>query len=663
MFSQHIIEKIKNAISLICLLIIIAPLLTACGSSSGGSDGNDGPTEKKLERITIERVSENNVLAYHEALSDTIVTFKAIGYYDDGSHGNITSAVQWISANPTLASFDSSAQLKTHKIGKTNIVAKINDITSTWPISILKPISITLSPSIKPEDFDNNQILYVPKGTSITLESIVEWSDGSKRDGKGYVSWMIDNTSFAQDIYEKNRFRAVGSFGEISYLNTTFCGIRSNTVSLEITNSQLKKIVIGLGSDSKKETQLKNVLYGTSRKFTAFGVYQDPDNSQASHSINITKDVKWTSSNPDIFYNKNNSNVFTAYSRTANSSAVISAKMFNLESNPQELTTANATLSNIEIVSPNKSEKLISGIETSLYAVGHYLLESDSSESIAADLTPFVNWSTSDEESLKQVDSNTFLPSTYFGRASVTVQTTDKKNKSSKEFVISPGKLEKITISEIHNYPNPTEIPLYKSRTFKAIGVYSVGDKLDKLSFDITKRVSWQLEQPELKNPFIQKEDKNTIEAIGLTQGPAELTAISLTNDIQSNTLYLTSFPFKTEFKLRELTFSLSPLMTNGDTSKFVFENDNIWGVEEWQSANESCKEAGKKLVTEKQLIMIEKTIGSLGFAYGWPTSKAKYWTSTHTDKINHHISRNLSIGGGSYEEENTTKNFSICVN
>lgn len=253
MFSQHIIEKIKNAISLICLLIIIAPLLTACGSSSGGSDGNDGPTEKKLERITIERVSENNVLAYHEALSDTIVTFKAIGYYDDGSHGNITSAVQWISANPTLASFDSSAQLKTHKIGKTNIVAKINDITSTWPISILKPISITLSPSIKPEDFDNNQILYVPKGTSITLESIVEWSDGSKRDGKGYVSWMIDNTSFAQDIYEKNRFRAVGSFGEISYLNTTFCGIRSNTVSLEITNSQLKKIVIGLGSDSKKK--------------------------------------------------------------------------------------------------------------------------------------------------------------------------------------------------------------------------------------------------------------------------------------------------------------------------------------------------------------------------------------------------------------------------
>ncbi|WP_419207265.1 hypothetical protein ACN08N_17960 [Photobacterium leiognathi subsp. mandapamensis] len=232
---QHIKNTIKNSITLTFIFITIISTLAACGGSS--SDSNDDASKKKLEKITIEQVSENNVLEPNEALLNTALIFKAIGHYNDGSSANITSSVQWISNDPALASFVKPSQLQTHKIGQTNIVAKVNNIIATWPISILEPIAITVSPSIKSATFDNNQMVYVPKGTSITLESIVEWSDHSKRDGANYVSWMEDDTSFAQDFSEKNRFRAVGNFGDITSLTASFHGVSSNTISLEVSAS------------------------------------------------------------------------------------------------------------------------------------------------------------------------------------------------------------------------------------------------------------------------------------------------------------------------------------------------------------------------------------------------------------------------------------------
>ncbi|KJG38504.1 hypothetical protein UA32_08650 [Photobacterium angustum] len=661
MLLQKIKNKIKIPISITLIFIIVTSTLTACG---GGNDSNTDPVKKQLKKITIERTfKEQDGLNANEALTNITFELKAIGHYSDGSSDNITASTQWISSDPTIANFKNASLLHTNKIGKINVTAQVNNITAVWPLSILEPVAITITPSLKSADFDNTQMTFVPRGTSITLDTIVEWSDNSKRDGANFVSWMLNDTSFAQDFTQSNRFRAVGNYGEITSLTASFQGVSSDAISLEVSDETLQKIIINSTPSSKNTPLISGVLYGTSRTFTAIGIYQETNNNQVTHAINITKDVEWTSSAPSIFDNIDNSNVFTAYSGVVNSKALISAKMFDVESNKQELTIADAALSQINIIGPNQSGNLINGVETTLSAIGHYHPEADSSKDITADLTPFVTWSSSNEEILKQVDNNTFLPSANFGKAWITAQIKDTTYKSVKEFSISPGKLENITIFEIHNYPEPNAIPLNQTRTYKAMGIYSIDNSGETISLDITKHVYWQLDQTNLNNPFIQEENRNTIKAIGLTDTPSKLTAKGLTlNDVQSNTLELTSFRFKKEFTMGKLKFSLSPLMMDRYNTELIDENGNIWGTGKWETANTSCQKMGKELATEEQLITLVKTIGSPTLGYGWPALRANYWTSTTTDNINQHISKNLFVGGGSYEEDDTTYNYSVCV-
>ncbi|WP_318517367.1 adhesion domain-containing protein [Photobacterium leiognathi] len=652
---QHIKNTIKNSITLTFIFITIISTLAACGGSS--SDSNDDASKKKLEKITIEQVSENNVLEPNEALLNTALIFKAIGHYNDGSSANITSSVQWISNDPALASFVKPSQLQTHKIGQTNIVAKVNNITATWPISILEPIAITVSPSIKSATFDNNQMVYVPKGTSITLESIVEWSDHSKRDGANYVSWMEDDTSFAQDFSEKNRFRAVGNFGDITSLTASFHGVSSNTISLEVSDATLQKIIISSTTSSKNAPLISGVLYGTSRTFTAMGIYQDIDNNKVSKEIDITKDVEWTSSAPNIFYNINNSNIFTAYSGTANSKAIISAKMFNVESNQQELTIADATLSHIDIVAPNKSGKLINGIETTLSAVGYYYLESNNSKSVTADLTSFMTWSSSDEKILKKIGHHTFLPAGNFVSASITANISDSAFSTSRKFNVNAGILKNITISEIHQYP--LIVPLNKTRTFKAIGDYITDESSDIISLDITNNVSWQLDQEQLPSSFVQA--RNLVLAASVTDIPAHIYATSINeNKMTSNVETLTSTYVRKELSVMGTTFSLSELMFDNNINNYVLEDGAMWGVGTWQQSNASCQLLGKRLATEYELNILQTAIDDIKEAYGWPVN-TNYWTNTasETDK---HISKKLTHSGESYTEEDTTFNLSACV-
>ncbi|WP_305404550.1 adhesion domain-containing protein [Photobacterium leiognathi] len=651
---QHIKNTIKNSITLTFIFITIISTLAACGGSS--SDSNDDASKKKLEKITIEQVSENNVLEPNEALLNTALIFKAIGHYNDGSSANITSSVQWISNDPALASFVKPSQLQTHKIGQTNIVAKVNNITATWPISILEPIAITVSPSIKSATFDNNQMVYVPKGTSITLESIVEWSDHSKRDGANYVSWMEDDTSFAQDFSEKNRFRAVGNFGDITSLTASFHGVSSNTISLEVSDATLQKIIISSTTSSKNAPLISGVLYGTSRTFTAMGIYQDIDNNKVSKEIDITKDVEWASSAPNIFYNINNSNIFTAYSGTANSKAIISAKMFNVESNQQELTIADATLNHIDIVAPNKSGKLINGIETTLSAVGYYL-ESNNSKSVTADLTSFMTWSSSDEKILKKIGHHTFLPAGNFVSASITANISDSAFSTSRKFNVNTGILKNITISEIHQYP--LIVPLNKTRTFKAIGDYITDGSSDIISLDITNNVSWQLDQEQLPSSFVQA--RNLVLAASVTDIPVHIYATSINeNKMTSNVETLTSTYVRKEFSVMGTTFSLSELMFDNNINNYVFEDGAMWGVGTWQQSNTNCQQLGKRLATEYELNILQTAIDDIKEAYGWPVN-TNYWTNTasETDK---HISKKLTHNGESYTEEDTTFNLSACV-
>ncbi|WP_244156093.1 adhesion domain-containing protein [Photobacterium angustum] len=498
---------------------------------------------------------------------------------------------------------------------------------------------------------------FVPRGTSITLDTIVEWSDNSKRNGNNYVSWMLNDTSFAQDLSEDNRFRAVGNFGEITSLTASIHGVSSNVISLEVSDATLKNITI----KSTNTSQSSDVLYGTSRGFTAIGTYQI--DSVTTKDINITNDVEWISDAPNIFYNINNSNIFTAYSTTANSKATISAKMINIKSNQQELTIADALLDSIEIVGPDKSDTLINGVEASFSAIGHYtsaISDSITGLHITADLTSFVSWSSSDQTILKQTGYNTFLPQRNFKTALITAEVTDNNSSTAKRFNIKPGTLTNITISEIHQYP--LSVPLKRTRIFKAMGDYITEESSDVISLDITNNVNWHLDQEQAPNSFVQA--GNIVIAQLLTNTPVTIYATSTNKSkITSNKEALTSIYVQKEFSVMGITFSLSELMLDVNNPQFVNEKETNWGVGTWQQSNISCQGLEKRLATEHELNILQTTIDDLKEAYGWPIYAANYWTSTvPSTKTNTHISKDLTHTGESYTEEDATFNFSVCV-
>ncbi|WP_373959867.1 adhesion domain-containing protein [Vibrio gigantis] len=663
MLSQNIKNNIKKSISLMFILFIVIPSLTGCGGGSG--DSKDDSHTKRLEKITIEEVSHNNILESNEALLGTTLTFKAIGYYDDESTSDITSSVQWVSSDTKFASFDKPPQLKTHQIGQTTIIAKATNISATWSLSILEPVAITVSPRLKPLGFDNDQIVYVPNGTSITLDCIVEWSDNSKRDGKNYVSWTLDNSIFAQSSPEKNRFKAIGEISDTTGLTANFDDLTSNGISLAISDAMLKEIIIRPATNSENTTQLSSALYGTSREFTAVGVYRDPRDDKVKN-IDITKDVKWVSSAPDIFNNAEGNNIFTADSKVGKSKATISARMFDVESKPQELTITDASLDSVDIVGADNFNSLVNNVEFSLSAIGNYSTKSTTKGNIKADITSFVNWSSSNENVLKQTGHNTFMPIKESKNISVIAEINGKDYKVSRTFNVVAGKLKSITISEIHNYPNhpiTNTIPYNKSRTYKAIGEYTIDKSNNTVSLDITDNVKWRLDQEADEEYF--RLSGSTVLAVSHNQSSAAIFAIGDNRTkVTSNLIKLTNIDFNKTFTLGALEYSLSDLMTSKTTFYYHAENGFKWGIGTWQESDTSCKKSGKRLASNEELQTLQSTIGDVGNALGWPIGNGglEYWTSDSTEVVNSHISKNMSIFGGSYVEEDWITNASICV-
>lgn len=669
MFSQHIKNNIKKSISLIFILFIVTPSLTACGggggANGGSSDNGNDLLTKKLEKITIEEVYHKDILESHEALSNKALLFRAIGHYSDKSTSDITSSVQWSSSETNIASFDRPSQLKTHQIGQTSIIAKANNIIATWSLSVIDPVSITVSPRVKPFNFDNNQTVYVPMGTSTSLDSIVKWSDGSIRDGADYVSWMQTGDSFAQVPSEKNGFRAVGYIGGTTTLTANFNGISSNEISLTVSDELLKKIIIRPVSDDENTTKLNNALYGTSREFTAVGVYQDPRDNQES-KIDITKDVNWVSSAPDIFDNTDGSNIFTANSEVGKSKATISARMFDIESNPQEITISDARLESVEIIGTGNLNNLVNNIEFSLSAIGHYTSNKEYDKEMIADITSFVDWSSADESILKQTGHNSFIPKKEHKDILVIAEIDGTNYEVSKKFNIVSGKLKNIKISEIHNYPNYpiiNTVPYKKSRTYKAIGEYTINESSDTISLDITNNVKWQLDQDAEEKAFHLS--GSTVFAISHDQITADIFAIGDNKTkITSNIIKLTNIDFNKTFTLGTHKYSLSEIMTSSIRFHYHYENGFSWGISTWQDSDASCKDSGKRLASKEELQTIQRTIGDVSNAFGWPVGNGEleYWTSDLGDVVNSHISKNMNILGGSYVQEDRTENASICV-
>ncbi len=115
------------------------------------------------------------------------VTFTAIGTYSDGTTGNISSSVSWLSSNPTVATINTSGLTSTLAQGATTVTATTNSIESKgYTLIVSAPVlaSITITPHTST----------VTGGTSFQLTAAGSLTDGTTASLTGAV-WSSDNSS------------------------------------------------------------------------------------------------------------------------------------------------------------------------------------------------------------------------------------------------------------------------------------------------------------------------------------------------------------------------------------------------------------------------------------------------------------------------------------
>ena len=119
----------------------------------------------------------------------TPVTFSATGTYSDGTFGNISGSVTWVSSNTTVATLNNSGIASTLAQGSSTITASTNGVSSnSATLTVTAPVLATLA--------------ITPSSTSVIVGNTQQFTaSGTLADGTaatlGTLTWTSSDTSVA----------------------------------------------------------------------------------------------------------------------------------------------------------------------------------------------------------------------------------------------------------------------------------------------------------------------------------------------------------------------------------------------------------------------------------------------------------------------------------
>lgn len=258
-----------NYTKLLQYLALVATLLLVGCPSGGGGGGSPAPAVT-LSSIAITPGSATIAKGLTASLTAT-------GTYSDASTANITTQVNWTSADSDIASVGPQTGIvSADAVGSTTVTAALGGVTSpganiTVTAATLSSIAVTpLTASIA-------------KGTTSTFTATGTYSDHSSGNISGTVTWIssypavatLNNSGIATGV-------GIGSSLIIAELN----GKTSNSATLTVTAPVAVAIAITPDAPS--------VMVGASVNLTASLIYSD------ATTENVTSTASWTSGDPGI---------------------------------------------------------------------------------------------------------------------------------------------------------------------------------------------------------------------------------------------------------------------------------------------------------------------------------------------------------------------------
>src|SRR5690606_12609639 len=140
----------------------------------------------------------------------------AAASYSDGTTLPVTGAVKWSVDNLGTATVSSSGLVTGRNPGQVVVTAQLEGRSGNISLDIVNAVvtGVTLSPTT----------VSLPKGTSVTLDALVQYSDGTSRTVGAGATWSSDQTAIA--TISGGIVRAVGA-GK-TMVRLTFQGFTDN---------------------------------------------------------------------------------------------------------------------------------------------------------------------------------------------------------------------------------------------------------------------------------------------------------------------------------------------------------------------------------------------------------------------------------------------------
>lgn len=377
--------------------------------------------------------------------------FKATGKYSDDSIKDLTNQVSWSSSDEAVAMVDAKGLGMGMAKGEATISAGFTDgdakITGKATLSVTDADVTLTAIAITPAT------PAVAKGTMMDLVATGTYSDGTTKDVTGEAAWTTSDDAVAT----VDAGVVMGVDGGTATIGAAIGDVKGE-VDLTVTMATLTGVEV--------DSPVGWLAKGLTQQLTATGVFSDESRQD------LTKQVVWGSSGPAVEVSNSigSKGLATAMNEGA---ATITATLMNVTGSVQ-LVVTSATLQTIEVTPFDPT--IADGTEIALTATG---ILSDHS---VLDLTPFVDWVSSDEKVAKL--SGEALQAGVASAVGVGQATISAKYMSlsgSTTLTVSSATLSKLNLVPL----NPT-IAKGTSLRFLAIGTFS-----DDTAQDLTSLAMW----------------------------------------------------------------------------------------------------------------------------------------------------------------------------
>lgn len=419
-----------------------------------------GQAASTVFTVTSAELTSISISPSDPSVADGLTTqFIATGLYSDGNTEDISTAVNWLSSDTSVAVMapdqSTSSGLATAVApGLTQISASMGDLSASTSLTVTNAalISIQLSPV--------NSILYL--GVSQLYTAIGVYSDGSSQDISDLVTWAssAQNIAAIDTSAGANYGLATGVAAGTTQVSATL-GAMSAETTLTVSAASLSTIVVTPFSST--------VTVGLARQFVATANYSD------GRSFDVSRSVVWASSDTSVATMNVNG---TVNSGLASGLAVGTTQItatFASVSGSASLNVISGSLTSI-LVTPANS-RLSVGLNRQYMATGVY------SNGTSENLTSLVTWTSSDNTIALPNASMQSSSGSVAGLRAGTVQISASLASVSAEVTLT---VTNSTLSSVSVTPVISSVVVGLNRKFTATGIYSDGS-----IENISHRVVW----------------------------------------------------------------------------------------------------------------------------------------------------------------------------